>query len=68
MLNDVVSAETHPTNIGDYDNDGIIDRMVKFDGQNVINILKLGDNVEIKITGELVDETRFEGMDYTKVI
>ena len=42
--------------------------MVKFDRQDVINILTGGNNVEIKITGELNDGTVFEGVDYIKVI
>ncbi|MCK4365671.1 MAG: hypothetical protein KAW45_06445 [Thermoplasmatales archaeon] len=68
LLNDVVPAENHPTNIGDHDNDGIPDLMVKFDRQDVIDILEVGESVEIKITGELVDGIRFEGVDYIKVI
>lgn len=68
LLNDIVPAETHPSNIGDYDNDGMPDLMVKFDRQDVIDILEPGDNVEIIVTGELTDETWFEGMDYIRVI
>ena len=68
MLNDIVPAEVHPTNIGDNDNDGIPDLMVKFDRQEVINILETGENVEITVAGELQDGTRFEGIDYIRVI
>lgn len=68
LLNDVVSAESHPINISDYDEDGIPDLMVKFDRQDVIDILSSGDYVEIKITGELTDGTKWEGVDYIKVI
>jgi len=68
LLNDVVPAETHPTNISDYDNDSIPDLMVKFDRQDVIDILEVGDSVAITITGELNDETQFEGTDYIRVI
>ena len=69
LLNDVVSAEDHPTNIGDYDNDGIPDLMVKFDRQAIQDILEVGDNVEITVRGELlVDGTLFEGTDYIRVI
>ncbi len=67
LLNDTVSAESHPTNISDYDDDGIPDLMVKFDRQDVIDILEVGDNVEIIVSGKLFDETRFEGIDYIKV-
>ena len=54
--------------IGDHDNGGIPDLMVKFDRQNVIDILEPGDEVVITVAGELIDGTRFEGMDYIKVI
>lgn len=68
LLNDTIPAENHPTNISDYDNDGIPDLMVKFDRQEVIDILEPGENVEITVAGELVDGTRFEGIDYIRVI
>ena len=54
-------------NVGDYDNDGIPDLMVKFNRQAVQGILEPGDNVEITVTGELIDEIPFEGKDYIKV-
>ena len=44
----------------------ILDLMVKFDRKDVIEILPSGDNVEIKISGELTDGTKFEGFDYLK--
>ena len=68
LLNDVVHAEDHPTEISDHDNNGISDLMVKFDRQAVQDILKIGDNVAITVTGELIDGTRFEGTDYIRVI
>jgi PKD repeat protein len=68
MLNDVLPANTQPTNISDYDQDGIPDLMVKFDRQNIIDILEPGDNVEIIITGQLIDGTKFEGIDFIDVI
>lgn len=68
LLNDLISPENHPMNVGDYNNDGIQDLMVKFDRQSVIDILETGDNVEVKITGEMIDGTHFEGVDTIKVI
>ena len=53
--------------IGDHDNGDIPDLMVKFDRQNIIDILEPGDEVVITVAGELIDGTRFEGMDYIKV-
>lgn len=68
LLNDVVPAEDHPTNISDYDNDSIPDLMVKFDRQAVQDILEAGDNVEIIVAGELIDGTYFSGIDIIRVI
>ncbi len=68
LLNDVVSAEDHPTNISDYDEDGIPDLMVKFNRQEVQDILEPGENVVITVNGKLFDGTLFEGTDYIRVI
>lgn len=67
-LNDQVPAESHPTGIGDEDDDGVPDLMVKFDRSAVQQILQAGDEVEITVTGELNDETPFEGSDTIRVI
>lgn len=58
--------------VGDYDDDGIPDYMVKFDRQAVIDYLALmgandGDQVELTLTGK-VGETPFEGSDSITVI
>jgi len=66
-LNDTVSAELKPASIGDYDDDGILDLMVKFDRGEVTSILEAGDYVEVKISGELNDGTKFNGTDYITV-
>ncbi len=68
LLSDLIPAELKPTEIGDYDHDGIPDLMVKFDRQAVINILPIGDSVEIIISGRLTDGTPFEGTDTIRVI
>jgi len=65
-------AEPHPIEIGDYDDDGVTDLMVKFDRQILIDHLKdqgWGDGgmVELTVTGE-VSETMFEGFDTIRVI
>jgi parallel beta-helix repeat protein len=61
-----------PTEIGDYDNDGIPDLMVKFNRTEVSSWIydDLGiqyGNVTLTITGE-VDGTPFEGTDMIKVL
>ena len=67
-LNGQVPAESRPTGVGDYDDDGIAELMVKFDRSAIQEILEAGDEVEITVTGELNDDTKFEGSDTIRVI
>jgi len=67
-----IPAEPHPTEIGDYDDDGIADLTVKFDRQIFIDYLKNqgygdGDIAELTVTGEATG-TRFEGFYTIQVI
>lgn len=62
-----------PTGIGDYDDDGTSDLMVKFSRQELISVLKDmgvddGDEVELTVGGELTDGKPFEGSDTIEVI
>jgi hypothetical protein len=68
LLNDSVQAESRPASIGDDDNDEIIDLMVKFDRAAVEALLKVGDNVEITVSGSLTDGTKLVGSDIIRVI
>lgn len=68
LLKEQVPAELSPTKIGDYDDDSVLDLMVKFDRFAVQGILEVGDEVEITVTGELTDGTPFEGRDTIRVI
>lgn len=63
---DEISAELHPTEVGDHDTDGIPDLMVKFDRQELIAILSVGE-AKLTITGE-VNGSPFEGTDTINVI
>ena len=65
-LNDEISAELHPTEIGDYDTDGIPDLMVKLNRQDLIAILSAGE-ATLTITGR-VRGTLFKGRDTIRVI
>ena len=65
-LNGEIPAELHPTEIGDYDEDGILERMVKFDRTEVMALLSVGE-ATLTITGE-VNDTPFEGSDTIRVI
>jgi hypothetical protein len=77
LLNGIVSAELDPTTIGDYDLDDIPDLMVKFDRAEVMALVGMSSDfeeglkfydVELTITGELTDETLFEGSNIVKAI
>ncbi|MGQ9515596.1 MAG: M12 family metallo-peptidase, partial [Thermoproteota archaeon] len=76
-LNDQIFAENNQkygfvrdlnSRIGDYDLDGILDCMVKFNESLVQKILKPGDRVRIEISGSLFDGRPFFGVDFIKVI
>jgi hypothetical protein len=67
MLNETVPAELHPTGIGDYDEDGTPDRMVKFSRSQVIDILPNGDQVEVRVSGEVAGGP-FAGADTIRVL
>ncbi len=60
-----ISAE--PTQIGDHDSDGTPDLMVKFDRSEVEKVVTVGDK-KITVNFSLVDSTKFEGSDVTRVI
>jgi hypothetical protein len=68
VLNDELPALIHPTGVGDEDNDGIPDRMVKFDRAHFVELLPLGEYVEVAVSCELNDETPFAGADSVRVI
>lgn len=76
MLNGAISAEGDPkygfvidpeSRIGDYDNDEILDCMVKFKRSDVQEILEVGDEILITITGK-VEVQPFKGTDTIRVI
>jgi hypothetical protein len=67
QLNGTVPALVKPTQIGDYDTDGIPDLMVKFDRVAVKSLLTPGDQVEVTITGEVAG-LPFAGTDTIRVI
>jgi hypothetical protein len=79
LLNDTIPAEADPICIDDYDSDGILDLMVKFDRANVIsyvvaniNIAKLNEEgsmiITLTVTGTLNDGTLFEGSDTIRIL
>lgn len=60
-------AESHPAQVGDRDNDGIPDLMIKFDRTALIAWLSVGE-ATLLITGEANGKTPFEGSDTIRVI
>ena len=67
-LNDQIPITHKPIEIGDYDENGIPDLMVKFDRSAVQSILGVGEKVKITITGKLINGKPFEGRDIIRVI
>jgi hypothetical protein len=76
-LNDIVSpvlderygfVTSEDSYIVDHDEDGLLERMVKFDRTIVEEVLSPGLSVTLRIAGQLRDGTEFEGTDAIKVI
>jgi len=59
LLNEFLSPEIKPFNIGDRDNNGILDLMIKFDRSLVIDNLEPSQFCEMTITGKLIDGIKF---------
>lgn len=68
LLNGQVPAELHPAAVGDGDEDGIPDLMVKFDRAAVQEIMEVGDEVILTVTGRLTNGISFEDSAMIRVI
>ena len=60
-------AKANEGNITDNDNDGIPERIVKFDSSEVVSLLMISD-APLTVYGVLLDGTTFVGTDTIKVI
>jgi hypothetical protein len=67
LFESALQAEPWPTEIGDYDEDGIPDLMVKFDRSAVQELADVGENVELTVFGKW-GEVPFRGSDDIRVI
>jgi parallel beta-helix repeat protein len=67
LLEDEVRAEARPTKVGDYDDDGIPDLMVKFNRSDVQELVEAGDEVELVVSGRC-GEVPFRGSNTIRVI
>lgn len=65
-LNGTILPEPFPIEVGDYNNNGIKDLMIKFDRTKVLSILRIGLQT-ISITG-MVAGVPFQGNDEVMVI
>jgi hypothetical protein len=60
---------TTPTEVNDYDNDGVRDRMVKFSKQDFITALQgATGNISVIVDGQLVNGTEFYGTEAVQVM
>ena len=67
ILNDSIPAELHPTGVGDHDDDGITDRMVKFPRSRVMAVLAGFGDIEVRVSGE-ISGLLFVGADTVRVL
>ncbi len=63
----IVPAELKPTHVGDYDKDGVPDKMIKFNSDLVSEVLGIGDSVEVTIECKVGGDD-FQIVDYIRVI
>lgn len=72
MLNGAVPSKEKPTVVGDYDNDGTTDLMVKFDREKVRQLLlDSGQVAKVRISGKVFydgGDLDFAGVDYVRLI
>ncbi len=63
-----IFVATTPAEIGDHDNDGVPDLMIKFGRAAVQDIVSVDDSFSLTLTGSLFDGTPFEATDRIRVI
>ena len=67
-FNGIVEPLEHPVTIGDFDHDGVPDRLFKFSRKEVLAVLPDGMEVEVDLTGWMQNGVYFTARDTISVI
>jgi hypothetical protein len=67
-LNHSISARTWPFIVWDRNGNGILERLAFFDRQDVVNLLGIGVNLPVKVSGSLTSGEAFEVEDSINII
>jgi hypothetical protein len=73
-LNEVLRAKMSPTSVGDFDRDGIPDRMVRFHRKTLVDLILAGprwsnrEEFEVTVAGDLVSGDWFSGTHIVGVV
>jgi len=79
LLNETIPSELHPTEVGDYDDDGVPDLMVKIERaaviayiSNSVNMTQLAEDrsmtIALQVSGELTNGTSLHGSDTITIL
>ena len=69
LLENTIPAENHPTEVGDYDSDGIPDLMIKFDRSDLEDYInRPRGSITLTISGNKITNETFGGSDIIRVI
>jgi len=63
-----IPAEPKPLSLEDPDQDGVLELMVKFDRQALIDVLPVAEQVKVTMEGKLVDQSSFKVNGFIRTI
>ena len=61
LFSNEILAEKKPTEINYFDNNNLLDLMVKFDRSSVISLLESQELCEVSVSGKLNNKNEFKG-------
>lgn len=67
-FNDSLACEQSPSAVADYDGDGLMELMLKFDRNAVHSLLQPGKAVTVRVSGSFIDGDSFTSLDSVKVL